>query len=48
MWGEEEQSGDLSRETSSIGLKTPPFSRARVSCFFFFPFTSSPVYRKVL
>lgn len=48
VWGEEEQSGDLSRETSPIGLKTPPFSRARVSCFSFFSFTSSPVCRKVL
>ena len=48
VWGEEEQSGDFFRETSPIGLKTPLFSRARVSCFSFFPFTSSPVYRKVL
>ena len=44
----QEQSGDFFRETSPIGLKTPPFSRARVSCFSFFPFTSSPVCRKVL
>ena len=44
----QEQSGDLSRETSQVGLKAPLFSRARVSCFSFFSFTSSPVCRKVL
>lgn len=40
--------GTFLEKTSQVGLKTPPFSRARVSCFSFFLFTSSPVCRKVL
>ena len=44
----QEQSGDLLEKTSQVGLKAPLFSRARVSCFSFFLFTSSPVCRKVL
>ena len=40
--------GTFLEKISQVGLKTPPFSRARVSYFSFFSFTSSPVCRKVL
>ena len=44
----QEQCTDVSRQTSQVGLKTPPLSRARVSCFSFFPFTASQVCLKLL